>query len=71
MPNKNKNTEMPQCVQTDVTSRTFKCLGCKNYSIKVINEKGGTSRVCNAKTNDPRVIVDLDASKCTDYSYGW
>ena len=25
MPNKNKNTEMPQCVQTDVMQRCIKC----------------------------------------------
>ena len=41
MPNKNKNTEMPQCVQTDVTSRTFKCLKCKNYSVKALFSKLG------------------------------
>ena len=63
--------QKPQLNIGAVTSRTFKCLKCKNYSVKVINEKGGTSRVCNAKTNDPRVIVDLDAQKCTDYLYGW
>lgn len=54
-----------------VTNRTFKCLKCKNYSIKVVNEEGGTSRVCNAKINDPRIIVNLDAPNCTDYVYGW
>lgn len=52
-------------------NRTLKCLKCKNYSVKVVNEKGETSRFCNAKINDPRVIVDLDAPKCTDYVYGW
>ena len=54
-----------------VTSRTLKCLKCKNYSIKVINDKGGTANVCNAKINDQRVIVDLDAPNCNDYTYGW
>ena len=71
MPNKNKNAKLPQCVQTDVTSRTLKCLKCKNYSIKVVNEKGGTAKICNAKINDPRIIVDLDAPKCTDYVHCW
>ena len=60
-----------QSCQTDVNSRNFKCFKCKNYSVKVVNEKGGTSRVCNAKINDPRVIVDLAAPNCTDYVYGW
>lgn len=52
-------------------SEQFKCLKCKNYSVKVANEKGVTSRVCNAKINDPRVIVNLGAPNCTDYVYGW
>jgi hypothetical protein len=53
------------------TIRTFKCLKCKNYTVKVVNENGGTAKICNAKINDPRVIVDLDAPNCTDYVYGW
>ena len=54
-----------------VTKRTFKCLGCKHYDVKVINDKGGTTRVCKVKENDIRTIVDLDATNCTDYVYGW
>lgn len=54
-----------------VNKRTFRCLGCKHYSIKVINDKGGTAKTCNTKFNDPRTIVDLDAPNCTDYVYGW
>ena len=52
-------------------SSGMECLKCKKYSIKVVNEKGGTAKICNAKINDPRIIVDLDAPKCTDYLYGW
>ena len=66
-----KNNETAQLGIGAVTSRTFKCFKCKNYSVKVVDEKGGTLKVCNAKLNDPRVIVDLDAPKCTDYVYGW
>jgi hypothetical protein len=54
-----------------VTKRTFKCLGCKHYDVKVINDKGVTTRVCKVKENDIRTIVDLDAPNCTDYVYGW
>ena len=54
-----------------ITRRTFKCLECKNYTIKVVNDKGGTVKVCNAKINDPKVIVDLKALNYTDYVYGW
>lgn len=54
-----------------VTKRTFKCLGCKHYDIKAINDKGGTARVCKVKVNDHRVIVNLDAPNCNDYVYGW
>ena len=55
----------------NVTKRTYKCLGCKHYSSTVINDKGGTANTCNSIRKDPRVIVDLDAPKCTDYVYGW
>lgn len=55
----------------NVTKRTFRCLGCKHYDVKVINDKGGVSRVCKVRENDIRVIVDLDAPNCTDYVYGW
>ena len=68
------NSNEPQNPQLNtgaVTSRTFKCLKCKNYSIKVVNEKGVTAKICNAKINDTRIIVDLDAAGCTDYVYGW
>ena len=54
-----------------ITKHTFKCLECKHYDVKVINDKGGTSRVCKVKENDIRIIVDLDAPNCTDYVYGW
>ena len=54
-----------------VTKRTFKCLGCKHYDVKVINDKGGTTRVCKVKENDIRIIIDLDAPNCVDYVYGW
>jgi len=54
-----------------VTNRILKCVECKNYSIEVINKEGGTAKVCKAKTNDPRVIVDLKPKECTDYVYGW
>lgn len=63
--------QTPQLSENDVTSRTLKCLKCKNYNIKVVNDKGGTAKVCNAKLNDPRIIVDLDAPNCTDFVYGW
>jgi len=54
-----------------VTNRTFKCLGCKHYDVKVVNDKGGTAKTCNVNKNDVRIIVDLDAPDCTDYVYGW
>lgn len=54
-----------------VTNRTYKCLGCKHYDVKVINDKGGTAKTCNVNKNDVRIIVDLDAPNCTDYVYGW
>ena len=54
-----------------VTKRTFRCLGCKHYDVKVINDKGGTAKVCKVRENDIRVIVDLGAPNCTDYVYGW
>ncbi len=54
-----------------VANRTFKCLGCKHYDVKVVNDKGGTTRVCKVKENDTRTIVDLDAPNCNDYVYGW
>jgi hypothetical protein len=69
--NVSNEAEKPALNKGVVASRTFKCLKCKNYSIKVVNENGGTAKVCNAKINDPRIIVDLDAPKCTDYVYGW
>ena len=57
------------------TKRTFKCLSCKHYYVKVINSKGGTARACNVNNSDIRVIVDLDAPNCTDYTHmvgkGW
>ena len=34
-----KNTQVPQCDKTAVTSRTFKCLKCKNYSVKALFSK--------------------------------
>ena len=54
-----------------VTKRTYKCLGCKHYNVKLINDKGGTDRTCNVNKNDVRIIVNLDAPDCTDYVYGW
>ena len=54
-----------------VTNRTYKCLGCKHYDVKVINDKGGTAKTCNVNKNDVRIIVDLDAPNCTGYVYGW
>ena len=54
-----------------VTNRTYKCLGCKHYDVKVTNGKGGTAKTCNVNKNDVRVIVDLDAPNCNDYVYGW
>lgn len=51
--------------------RSYKCLKCTNYSIKVTNGNGGYARICNLKTNDPRIIVDLDAPNCTDYVHRW
>ena len=54
-----------------VTNRTFKCLGCKNYGVKVIDGKGGIAKTCNVNKTDVRIIVDLDAPNCTDYVYGW
>jgi hypothetical protein len=68
------NSNKPQNPQLNigaVTSRTFKCFKCKNYTVKVVDENGGTAKVCNAKINDPRIIVDLEAPNCTDYVYGW
>jgi hypothetical protein len=52
-------------------NRTYKCLKCKFYEIKVKNEKGGISRVCNFREGSPRIIVNLDAPNCNDYVYGW
>lgn len=66
-----QNTDNTQLPKHNVTDRTFKCLGCKRYDIKVINDKGVTARICKAKQNDHRIIVDLDAPNCTDYVYGW
>ena len=73
MKNEAENIDNPQGngVLPCVTNRTFKCLGCKFYSIKVTNDKGGTTKICNVKQNDIRAIVDLDAPNCTDYVYGW
>lgn len=71
MPNLNTmSTEIKETIVC-VTNRTFKCLGCKFYDIKVTNDKGGTTKICNVKPNDIRAIVDLDAPNCTDYVYGW
>lgn len=52
-------------------SCTLKCTECKNFDIKVINKKGGTYKICKAKEDDPRVIVDLTPKECKDYIYGW
>lgn len=38
MPNKNKNTEMPQCVQTDVSGSVFLQIG---MHVKIIDDKIG------------------------------
>lgn len=52
-----------------VTNHTYKCLGCKHYNIKIVNDKGGTSKTCNVNKNDVRVIVDLSAPNCNDYVF--
>ena len=60
-----------KCNIHSVTKRTFRCLVCKHYDVKVINDKGVAVKVCKVRGNDIRVIVDLDAPNCTDYVYGW
>ena len=59
---------LKQLTLTDVTKRTFRCLGCKHYDVKVINDKGVTAKVCKVRENDIRAIVDLDAPNCTDFA---
>jgi RNA polymerase-binding transcription factor DksA len=66
-----RSTKASNDAKLAFTSRNYKCLKCKNYTVKVVNEKGGTAKVCNAKINEPRVIVDLDAPNCTDYAVLW
>ena len=60
-----------QCSIGVVANRTFRCLGCKHYDVKVVNDKGGTAKTCDVDKNGVRVIVDLDAPNCIDYMYGW
>ena len=62
-------SKMPQCVQTDVSRRTYKCFDCVNYDVKTGKTRGSVDRICNAIKNDPRLIVDLGAPKCNDYKY--
>lgn len=61
-----QNTDKPQLPKHIATNRTFKCLGCEHYDVEVINDKGGTARICKVQHNDPRIIVDLDTPNCTD-----
>jgi len=58
-------------VLDSVTKRTYKCLGCQHYDIRVADDKGGILKVCEVREDDPRAIVDLDAPNCTNYEYGW
>ena len=52
-----------------VNKRTYKCLECNLYDIKIGKTKNSIDRICTKLKNDPRIIVDLDAPNCNHYIF--
>lgn len=47
------------------------CKECKHFDIEIINKDGDTYKICKAKPNDYRAIIDMHPSQCDDYVYSW